>query len=258
MKNLIWILACLSGLVFLGANGFGVSPGLQSGQNYRADIAGRVNVALLKAKAQGLDWWVRLQQGSEVAYFQGVRACEDCDVNVEREFFGLPQLIVDGDLAMARMETDGYRLNLRPQSDGSGQYEMVLVMRQTLDADAVAAQTRDDLSALGLTLDSPLSFQALGPGSKAKTAVPEDVKLDEVLYRLTLAPDWPDFAERQGMVLSGLRARVVVELNEGSQLPQGFDLVVEQQAQTSVRAQVLIPDLVRLAQDPASPRCVPR
>jgi len=75
------------------------------------------------------------------------------------------------------------------------------------------------------------------------------VRLDERLYRLTQAPDWVDFADEQGLFLSGLRVRVVLEL-VGAQEPD-LGLLVEQRASASLRAQALISQLITLAQDPA-------
>jgi len=51
--------------------------------------------------------------------------------------------------------------------------------------------------------------------------------------------------------LSGLRAQVVVTLAQGQNVPVGFDLLVEARAGDSLRAQVLIQELLALGRDPA-------
>jgi len=125
------------------------------------------------------------------------------------------------------------------------------VMKQTLDAEALTNQIQQELSALGLILPLGLSFEALPLSARAKAPVPQGVRLDETLFRLTQAPDWPDFATLQGLSLSGLRVRAVVELAEGQTPSARFDLLIEGQGSSGMRTQVLIPDLLALAQDPA-------
>ncbi|HEY5595760.1 MAG TPA: hypothetical protein VIL47_00660 [Candidatus Bipolaricaulota bacterium] len=233
-----------------GFQGWGVSPSLESGQAYRASLAPPHAEAML-AKAQALGWWIRVQQGAEVSYYQGSERCAACAPALEGQFFGFPQLALDGAVSMVRLDTAAFRLNLRPMVDGGLLYELVVVMKQTLDAEALTNQIQQELSALGLILPLGLSFEALPLSARAKAPVPQGVRLDETLFRLTQAPDWPDFATLQGLSLSGLRVRAVVELAEGQTPSARFDLLIEGQGSSGMRTQVLIPDLLALAQDPA-------
>ena len=231
--------------------GLGVSPSLESGQAYHTSLLMPIHAEALLAKAQALGWWIRVQQGMEVSYYQGSERCTACTPALEGQFFQFPQLVLDGNLSMVRLDTAAFRLNLRPMVDSGMIYELVVVMKQTLDAETLSNQIQQELSSLGLILPVGLSFAALPLSAKAKAPVPQGVRLDETLFRLTQAPDWPDFATLQGLSLSGLRVRAVVEVSEGQTPSARFDLLIEGQASSGMRAQVLIPDLLALAQDPA-------
>lgn len=248
MKGFFIVLAALG--LSGGFLSFGVGPGLESGQAYQVSLP-PLQAEGLMGRAQALGWWIRLQQGTDVSYFQGAERCDQCLPALEGQFFQFPQLVLDGNLFMVRLDTAAFRLNLRPKADNPILYEMVLVMKQTLEAQAAANQIQQELSGLGLLLPAGLSFEALPLSAKARTSVPQGVRLDEILYRLVQAPDWPDFATLQGLSLSGLRVHAVVELIDGQTPSARFDLLVEAQASSGVRAQVLIPDLLALAQDPA-------
>lgn len=249
MRMLLTLLA-LGAFGWSSAHGFGLDPDLESGQAYRARLAVVPSAATVLPNAQALGWWVRMQTGEEITYFNGLARCEACDPNLEAQFYQMPQLTVDGADFMARLDTEAFRLNLRPQSGSTQAYELVVMMHQTLGATVVAQQAQQALAALGVALGEGVAFEPLSVAQNGKTLVPNGVHLEETLYRLALAPDWPDFAQLRGLTLSGLRVEVIVELAEGQALPGNFDLIVEQTSGQLARVQVRISDLVALAQAP--------
>lgn len=252
----IFIFAMIAGGLMLASytSGFGgVQATLESGQSYRVDLmalSSLTDLGLLTQRAQSENWWVRVQQDTEVTYFQGQERCEACDVNMEDQFLTSPLLVLDSGLFLIELDTDTYGLTIRPLVDDSSMYEAIVFMKETLTSDIVSAQINAELSALGLNLGNTLSFEVAASPDR-KVTVPEDVNLEETLYRLTQAPDWESEAMLRNFSLSGLRVRVVVELAEGQAAPNQFNLVVEQTGTNVLRAQVLIPDLIALAQDPA-------
>lgn len=252
MKTLLTWALPLTLLLGLGAAvGFGVSPSLVEGQAYRAALPpAAVDLLDLQDRAQGLGWWVRVQEGQTVRYFQGARACEACVPAQEDLFFSLPQLLLDAGRFMIRLDAEDYRLNVRPDAQNPGNVELTLVMRATRAEALVVAQLGELLDRLGLQT-GPLSFAQIPLDKKARAPLPEGLALEENLFRLIQAPDWPDFAALRGIPLSGLRARVLVELADEAVLPQGEDLSIESRAGTTLRAQVLIDELLSLGRDPA-------
>lgn len=250
MKGLLWLFPLVGGVIIVGyLQGFGLSPKLESGQAYRAELSSGAALSAVQTHAQALGWWVRVQTGFEVTYFQGQERCEPCEPASEQQFFSLPQLVVDEGQFMVRLETALFRLNLRPNVNGDGGEELVLVMKQSAPQATVNAQLRDVLDPIGVSLGNDVTFERVPPADKTTTPLPAGLRLDERLYRLTQAPDWVDFADEQGLFLSGLRVRVVLEL-VGAQEPD-LGLLVEQRASASLRAQALISQLITLAQDPA-------
>lgn len=257
MKALFWLLTVAGGLLATGyLYGFGVSSSLDGGQAYQADLemSAGLDLAELQSRAQALGWWVRIQNDFEVAYFQGADACKDCDSTVEDQFFTLPQLIVDSGFFALRLDTEAFRVNVRPKTDASGAYEAVVVMKNTLSSELVIQRLDEELTRLGLDVGANLAFAALPLNTKSKTPVPDGLALEETLFRLLQAPDWYDFAALQGLSLSGLRVRAVVELADAQTQPGNVNLLLEQSASDSFRAQVLIPQLLTLARDPAVQR----
>jgi len=249
MKGLLWLFPLVGGVLIVGyLQGFGLSPKLESGQAYRAALSSETTSSAVQTRAQTLGWWVRIQTGFEVTYFQGQERCESCESASEQQFFDLPQLVVDEGQFMVRLETALFRLNLRPNVNGDGGEELVLVMKQSAPQATVNAQLRDVLDPIGVALGNNLTFEPVPPAGKTTTPLPTGLRLDEVLYRLTQAPDWVEFANEQGLFLSGIRVRVVLEL-AGTQEPD-LGLLVEQRAGAGLRAQALISQLVTLAQDP--------
>lgn len=254
MRTLLLFVMVTGGLILASyTSGFGVEGALEGGQMYRTDLMmlAATDVNLLTQRAQAENWWIRLQQDSDIFYFQGQERCTACEPALESQFLTAPFLTLDNGLFLVEIDTNAFALTLRPKVDGSGGYEAVLSMRETLEPNAVSNQINEELSALGLNLGSELAFELTAASVSSKTAVPEGVNLEETLYRLTQAANWNSEAMLRGLSLSGLRVRVVIELAEGQSAPVQYNLVVEQTGTNVLRAQVLIPDLIALAQDPA-------
>jgi len=164
MRGLIWLAVVAGGLAATFFQGFGVGASLESGQAYRVEFPlNSVSLGALQSQAQALGWSVRVQINEEVTYFLGNDRCTACETTMESLFFNLPQLVVDGGKFMVRLETDVFRLNLRPQVDALASYEVVLVMRQTLEADAVRNQVNQELSQFGLALEESAEFELAKP-----------------------------------------------------------------------------------------------
>jgi len=222
-------------------------------RHYRAILPPQqVEIVKIIETAQGLDYWIRIQMGQDVAYIKGRTPCTACDPTREEEFFLPPQLHVDGGWFWIRLDEESWSLNLRPSPQAN--YE--LIVSPKLPKTSLTAEDIEEIAAklgpFGVlpTQTGSLEFEPLIPQSKP--IPPEDVRLDSVLYGLMLAPDWKEYAKMRGIELSGLRAVVVIELAvPGAQLPEELDLIVEQRSIGLVRAQALIHRLAELARDPA-------
>jgi len=202
--------------------------------------------------AQGLDYWIRIQTGLDVTYMKGFMLCTACNPMQEEQFFTPPQLYVDGQSYWLRLDDANWQVNLRPSSTAPMNYELIVspkLSREELKAEdlrEIASMVRPFVS---IQTES-LSFEPLLPPTKPEP--PEGVKLDSVLYGLTLSPDWRDYASVNGIELWGLRAVVIVELNStDAELPESLNLVIEARGSGQVRAQAFIHRLVDLARDRA-------
>jgi len=254
MRTLLLFAMVTGGLILASyTSGFGVEGALEGGQTYRVNsmALAMTDVNLLTQRAQAENWWVRLQQDNDIFYFQGQERCTACEPVLESQFLTTPLLALDNGLFFAEIDTNAFTLTIRPKVDGSGGYETIVAMRETLDATVVSNQINEELSAIGLNLGNESTFELAAASASGKTAVPEGVNLEETLFRLTQAANWNSEAMLRGFSLSGLRVRVVIELTEGQPAPVQFSLVIEQSGTNVLRAQVLIPDLIALAQDPA-------
>jgi len=221
-------------------------------RHYRAELTlSGVNTAQLVESAQDQGYWIRIQTNTDVTYFNGTEPCNACDPSQESLFFQRPSLYVDGQNFRIRLEEEDWNLSLRPRNaQMPGAYEVIVspVLPKT-DVNA------DDLAAIDAAL-GPLSVLPMAVSSLNLTEIiqtskiepPEGAKIDSVLYAITVAPDWQTYASQNGITLSGLRVRVLIELaSEESTLPESLDVVVESQSSNFIRAQVLVQDLVELS-----------
>ncbi len=203
--------------------------------------------------AQSLDYWIRIQTGLNVVYLKGQRPCTACDPLQEAQFFVPPQLYVDGQHFWIRLDEESWQLALRPARELPTRYELIVspkLPKTTLNPEDVSAIVAT-LRPFGVIPSQTESFSLEPLIPPAKPEPPEGVRIDSVLYGLITAPDWKAYALQNGIELSGLRARVLVELEAGASLPEGLDLVVEERAAERVRVQALIHRLEELAKDPA-------
>lgn len=79
--------------------------------------------------------------------------------------------------------------------------------------------------------------------------VPEELRLDPVLWALTEHPDWVSFARDQGLERVGLRVRVVAEVTGA--LDPAFEPFVQSASERLVELLLPIPYLSDLGADPA-------
>jgi hypothetical protein len=225
---------------------------LLAGQSYRAPLPPTAtDIIHVVTAAQDLDYWIRIQQGLDVTYLKGKTFCAACNPSQETAFFQTPQLYVDGPLYWIRLDEPKYRLNLRPAVEGAtSPYELIVSPKVDLGGDDLQALLTE-LVPFGVapTQTSALSFEVITVPSKPQP--PPDARLDSTLYGLMIAPDWRDYAAGHGIDLSGLRARVIVELHSPGAVPQAADLLVEARSDTLIRALVPIEQLLVLARDPA-------
>lgn len=207
------------------------------------------DIATIAARAQGLGFWIRVQEGLNVAYLHGAELCAACTPAGEASFFGFPQLYLDGGLFLVRLDEANYRMVVRPSPGARGSYEVIFGPKGQMEPQAIEAEALSWLQKLGIVQTASLEFTEMVPQEKPQP--PEGVRLDSLLYALTLAPDWHDFARERGFSLSGLRLKVIIELASPASEPQGYYLLVEARTPELVRAQVPVSELARLAADPA-------
>lgn len=203
------------------------------------------------AQAQG--YWIRIQTGQDVTYLQGSQPCSSCEPNRESQFFKPPQLIVDGERFWIRLDEAQWRVNLRPAPQTSS-YELIVspkLPKTGLSSDDLDA-ILDTLAPFEVLPTQTTSLQLDPMAQPSKPVPPENAQIDSVLYGLTQAPDWMDYAERQNLSLSGLRAEVIVELTSAeASLPDGIDLVATSRNGALISAQARVDQLVRLASAPS-------
>ena len=223
-------------------------------RHYRATVPTPTpNVVSAIGTAQQLGYWIRIQTGTDITYLQGGQPCPECSPSQESQFFQPPQLVVDGQHFWIRLDEPQWRVNLRPATQTSG---YALIVSPKLPKTSLSS---DDLDAI---LETLAPFNALPQQSASlqletmiqptKPVPPDGARIDSVLYGLTLAPDWMDYAGRQNIGLSGLRAEVIVELTSAeAALPEGVDLVATSRTGALVSAQARIDQLVRLASAPS-------
>lgn len=201
--------------------------------------------------AQELEYWIRIQTGPDITYFDGTEACTECDPAQESLFFVAPRLYVDGARFWLNHVSEDLEINLRPLNETPQvQYELIvspILPKTALNADDITA-INGILSQFGL-LGSPVTLDALEIFvPTTKNAPPEEARIDSVLFNLIAQPDWIDYATLNQIGLSGFRARVLVELAAPSaQLPEELDLVIESQSENFARVQVMIHRLTELA-----------
>ncbi|MCR4404120.1 MAG: hypothetical protein NUW06_02305 [Candidatus Acetothermia bacterium] len=241
--------ALLLGLWFLLSGGLW-GGALGTGNFYKATISlPQPDISTIAARAQGLGFWIRLQQGLEVMYLHGTELCSFCAPAGEESFFGFPQLYLDGELFLVRLDEDCYRLGIRPSPELRGAYEVIVRPKVNLDLTVIEQEAAGWLQQLGIVQTPSLQFVELAPPEKPQP--PAGARLESVLYALAIAADWHDFARERGISLFGLRIKVIVELVNPEVTPQGYHLLEEARAGELMRVQVPVSELVRLSTDPA-------
>ncbi|MFB6286057.1 MAG: hypothetical protein ABEK03_05730 [Candidatus Bipolaricaulia bacterium] len=203
--------------------------------------------------AQQQGYWIRIQTDQDVTYLHGSEPCSSCDPGQESQFFEPPQLIVDGQRFWIRLDESQWRVNLRPAPQTSG-YEFIVspkLPKTSLSSDDLD-RILEALAPFGVVPTQSASLQLEPMTQPRKPVPPDEAQIDSVLYGLTQAPDWMDYAERQNISLSGLRAEVIVELTSAeASLPDGIDLVATSRNGALISAQARIDQLVRLASAPS-------
>ncbi|HIC95527.1 TPA: hypothetical protein EYP12_02735 [Candidatus Bipolaricaulota bacterium] len=212
----------------------------------------RPDLATIAVRAQELGFWIRVQCGLNVSYLHGTELCPACTPEKEESFFGFPQLYLDSDLFLVRLDEEGYRMGIRRSAEVRGAYEVIFTPKREMPLQAIETEALGWLQRLGIVQaqaqTASLEFAELVPQEKPRP--PEGVRLDSLLYALTLAPDWHEFARARGFTLFGLRIKVIVELYDPQVLPQGYYLLVEARSQDLMRVQVPVSELIRLSSDP--------
>lgn len=247
----------------------GPPPPAGAGYGYAAAVGGAVveaprhfrallpsvpaNVVEIVQTAQQLGYWIRIQTDGNVTYLRGTTPCSACDPAQEAAFFAPPWLVVDRQWFWLHLDEPDWALHLRPSGQQTGSYELIVSPKlpKTELTDEDLGRIQQALAPFGLLPPAdPLAPEPyIVP---AKPAPPEGVRLDSVLYGLTLAPDWAAYAREKGIERSGLRVRVVIERSAPGAMPSpALELVVEAESERLIRAQALIHRLVELARDPA-------
>lgn len=226
---------------------------LTAGSYYRALLpqTPAFNIPKVIEGAKRLGFWIRIQEGLIVTYFKGGELCTSCDPLKEQEFFKMPSLYVDVGLFLLRIEEPKLFYNVRPSVGAKGTYEIIVNPKTNLEAKEAEGIIVGKLVQLGVLESAiPLSFELLK--LQDKPIPPKGLPLDSLLYELTQAPDWHTFAARSNIELSGMRARVLIELKSPDAQMQFANLLIEARSASGlIRALVRIPELIELAQDPA-------
>ncbi len=235
---------------------------LAAGSYYKALLpqTASFNIAKIIEGAKGLGFWIRVQEGLIITYFKGSELCASCDPLKEQEFFKMPSLYVDAGLFLVRMDEPKLFFNVRPlvgsaAASAAGpppQYEIVVNPKVNLEAKEAEDLIVGKLLQLSVLESAiPLSFELLRLQSKPKPT--GGLPLDSTLFALTQAPDWHLFAARNNIELSGIRARVLIELKTPDAQLQGTAnvIILARSASGLLRALVLIPELIEVAKDPA-------
>jgi len=225
---------------------------LLAGHYYKASLPpAAYNLNTIIEQAKSLNFWIRIERET-ITYYKGSELCLTCDPTKEREFFTMPQLYVDGNLFLIRTDGAAYKLIVRPKDEVS--LEIIIAPKQDITAKEAEDSIVAKLLQLGVICKCKpisLAFEPL-VFPQEKLAPPEGVKIDSLLYKLTQAPDWHEFAETNGFELYGLRVKVIIELVSPEEKLQGdYKLIVEATSDSLIRARVLINELVILAKDPA-------
>ena len=227
---------------------------LTAGSYYRVVLpqTASFNVPKIIEGAKRLGFWIRMQEGLIVTYFKGSELCTSCDPLKEPEFFRTPSLYVDAGLFLVRIDEPKLFFNVRPVVGSKGSYEIIANPKANLEAKEAEDLIVGKLLQLGVLESAiPLSFELLKTQDKSKP--PAGLPLDSTLFALTQAPDWHLFAARNNVELSGLRARVIIELKTpDAQLQSTANIIIlSRSASGLIRALVLIPELIEVAKDPA-------
>lgn len=238
---------------FMGAN---AAAAVDAERHFRAalSLAPASTIQMIQT-AQGLDYWVRIQTGLDITYFDGMDPCAECDSSQESLFFVGSRLYVDGNRFWLNYEDAELSVNIRPLTESPLlHYELIVspILPKT-------ALTEDDISTINGVLSqfgllgaqvTLTSLENLIPSSKL--VPPAEAQIDSVLFNLLAQPDWNGYATLNQIVLSGLRARVLVDLaTPDAVLPDDLDLVIETQSTNFARVQVMIHRLTELASNPA-------
>lgn len=225
---------------------------LLAGHYYKASLPpAAYNVNRIIDQAKSLGFWIRIERET-IAYYQGSELCLACDPAKEREFFTMPQLYVDGNLFLIRIDEVAYKLITRPKDEAN--LEIIIAPKQDITTKEAEEQIIAKLLQLGVICSCKPLALAFEPllFPQEKLAPPEGVKIDSLLYKLTLAPDWHEFAETNGFELFGLRVKIIIELVSPEEKLQGdYKLILEARSDSLIRARVLVNELVNLAKDPA-------
>lgn len=249
MKIAIYALLLLGLPLALGGGALQGEPA-NPGSFYRATfLLPQAHIATITARAQELGFWIRIQQGQEVTYLQGAELCSACNPESEESFFGFPQLYLDEDLFLVRLDEERYRLSVRPSAQNKGHYEVIVGVKVQSELEELRGEALNWLQKLGIVQTASLSLAEF-PVEK-KPQPPEGVRLDSLLYALTQAPDWHDFARERGLPLQGIRIKVIVELATPEAVLQGYHLIEEARSTERMRVLVPVSELIRLAKDPA-------
>ena len=231
-----------------------VGTNVDTERHFRATVpAPTTNVVNVISTAQQQGYWIRIQTGTDITYLQGSQTCPDCSPSEEAQFFQPPQLIVDGQRFWIRLDDPQWRVNVRPAAQTSG---YAFIVSPKLPKTSLSS---DDLETILGTLapfnvlpEQSSSIQLEPMVQSSKPVPPEGARIDSVLYGLTQAPDWLDYARQNNIALSGLRAEIIVELTSSeASIPDGVDLVATSRTGALVSAQAPIDQLVRLASAPS-------
>lgn len=257
------LILLLAGWISLGDSpertvSYGAEPLLLVGHAYRALLpVGLYDLTQIISKSQQAGLWVRIYDGKGLSYFQGTTPCTTCDPSQDKEFLAhVPALYVDNGLFLLRLSSERYKYTLRPSPTDAGRYEITIQPASNLGGFTVATEILQKLLDLGViataSVDLTLEEITVLPGTKLPK-VPEGIKLDSVLYGLSLMPDWYEFAATQQLEMWGLRVRVLIELTSpDAPLMPSSNLIVEARSSSGlVRALIPVHALSEVSRDPA-------
>lgn len=238
-------------LVASALGAFGVVAVAQAdlvGTQYYVSPLGEPAIPLvtLTQRAQSSGYTTILRHGNDVVAFWGTQTTDQ----TEGVLLGASCILyVDGEFILVRVTGPDLDYVVRPGATG---YELLLIPHRDLGLGEQLVPVMSELQRLGILGGSVnLAFTPFPQSPEKTPPPPQGVRLDSLLYGLTLSDDWFSYASRSGLARVGLRVEVVVEKLPGAAIPETYKPYVTEETEQLAKLLVPIHLLVDLARSPS-------